>query len=639
MFIPTRGPARREVSGREKLDREELDQLQARGTIIFDERRTRPLYFDGRFLAARDLTREQNYFLTRQSDLGRAGGAGIVNGLMVEAHPSINTSIRISSGHGVTPSGELVVLPESLTVELANITESQRLDVAFGLSRIPRESPRNRSGLFIVALRAVEFTANPIASYPTTINGTRSVEDGDIVEGVAITLIPFPDDGSRDQPGLRRARVAHEVFVNSGTRSFPAGALPLAMIALDRGSTQWVDPFMVRREIGAEHGDILNLGFAPRALKEAHLLQYDQHLRSVFVERDKASRGRKFSASEHFLALPPAGRMPAAAINTSDFSQIFFPSEMDVDLSIIPDDEVAALLEESLLLPPIDLTLDGQEQESTSVLVLIPLPRRRIRTLRNTLPTLKRTLLPAAPGLLAKRKPLEVLQGLTMPKLLAPILESETLVDAAWRSALSRIDTLWYVRRRNLNFKAEAAGIDLRMYANEFADEDILQRALKKAGAQTQFTRLKSNASNEAVAEMSYTIARPKFIESRVLLYAVLGELDKSRITMGDEIPDLKGKRLLNRASVMKVSERFNEPRLGEGIIRMQKAGGDFDDQDKVVRTLAATNVIPELDSIVRGLKESEVAGFTQIVLEHAGKGEAAKIRQMVQEITEGKGK
>src|ERR1044072_7607377 len=109
MFNPTRGPARREVSGRDKLDQQELDNLQAAGTIIVDERRTRPPYFDGRFLAARDLTREQNYFLTRQGDLGKAGGLGIVNGLMVGPGPS-STSIAITAGHGITPSGELVVL-------------------------------------------------------------------------------------------------------------------------------------------------------------------------------------------------------------------------------------------------------------------------------------------------------------------------------------------------------------------------------------------------------------------------------------------------------------------------------------------------------------------------------------------------
>src|SRR5215218_6561845 len=62
---------------------ERLRRLQESNTLVVDDRRRRPLYFDGRFLAARDLTREQAYFLTRQADLGRAGGAGVVHGLEV----------------------------------------------------------------------------------------------------------------------------------------------------------------------------------------------------------------------------------------------------------------------------------------------------------------------------------------------------------------------------------------------------------------------------------------------------------------------------------------------------------------------------------------------------------------------------
>ena len=157
MFDPTRGPAR------ERIDQDEVEALRKAGTLVTDDRRRRPLYFDGRFLAARDLTREQNYFLTRQADLGRAGGAGVVAGLLVTAGETAS-SLRITAGHGVTTAGELVVLPDTITIQLADIAQIQRLDAAFGLLPIPREPARNRSGLFGVALRPVEFTANPTAA-------------------------------------------------------------------------------------------------------------------------------------------------------------------------------------------------------------------------------------------------------------------------------------------------------------------------------------------------------------------------------------------------------------------------------------------------------------------------------------------
>src|SRR5438874_13275698 len=109
MDLATRGPARERLTPREQIASDELERLKASGTLVIDDRRSRPLYFDGRFLAARDLTREQNYVLIRQADLGRAGGAGVVEGLLVRHGPAA-TSIAIDPGHGVTTSGELVLL-------------------------------------------------------------------------------------------------------------------------------------------------------------------------------------------------------------------------------------------------------------------------------------------------------------------------------------------------------------------------------------------------------------------------------------------------------------------------------------------------------------------------------------------------
>ena len=388
MLDPTRGPAR------EKIDRAEADRLRAGGTLAIDDRRTRPLYFDGRFLAARDLTRDQNYFLVRQADLSRAGGTGVVAGLEV-GHGSNANSIRISPGHGLTPGGESVVLPASLNVDVTQIPLIQRLNAAFGLSRIPADPVRSLTGLFVVALRPVEFTANPIASYPTSIEGPRTVEDSEVIEAAAVSLIPYPDSGGQDEMDLRRSRAAWEIFANRSTRGIPAQVLPLAMIALDRNGVHWIDPFLVRREVGAEHGNLPGLGFAPLSLREAHLQQYNSQLDEVVAARRSTNRGTRFAATEHFLTLPPAGRMPSACINPADFTQSFFPPTVDLDLSIIPDDELPILVEESLRLPPFDLTLTNDDLDSTAVVALIPVPRADLQRLKNSLTTLTRVIRPA----------------------------------------------------------------------------------------------------------------------------------------------------------------------------------------------------------------------------------------------------
>src|SRR2546423_5514013 len=106
-------------SDRELIPAEDAQALKDTGTLIIGERRTRTRYFDGRFLAAKDQTRDQNYFLTRLADLGRAGGAGVVAGLLV-TRTSPGT-VRIGAGQGVTPAGETVMVPADLTVTLEDI--------------------------------------------------------------------------------------------------------------------------------------------------------------------------------------------------------------------------------------------------------------------------------------------------------------------------------------------------------------------------------------------------------------------------------------------------------------------------------------------------------------------------------------
>src|SRR5580698_8453344 len=104
----------------------ELAVYQGNGSVALNSQRTRPLWFDGRFLAARDLAREQDYFLQRQADLGKAAGFGVVHGLHVDmpdtsAQNPDADAIVIRAGHGITRAGELVLLTDDLTLHLADL--------------------------------------------------------------------------------------------------------------------------------------------------------------------------------------------------------------------------------------------------------------------------------------------------------------------------------------------------------------------------------------------------------------------------------------------------------------------------------------------------------------------------------------
>ncbi len=584
------GPAR------ERIDVDELPGLTQSGVLQIDNRRRRTFYTDGRFLVANDLNRDQNYFLARQSMLGRAGGMGVVTGLQVRLD-NTGRLIRIEAGHGVTATGEIVVLDQTITLDLTDVPAQQRLDASFGVSRLPREAGRNRSGLYIVALRPVEFTAHPIpAAYPASITAKRGVEDGEIIEAAAVTLIPYQDAGSQFELGLRRAHVARRIFVENETGKIPAGALPLAMLALERGVIQWVDTFMVRREVGADHGDVLGLGFAPRATREAQLRQYDQHLTDALA---RSSAGQQVVAAQHFMALPPGGRMPVAGIDTTNFTQYYFPPEMDVELALVPEDEVPALLEESLLLPPLDLTLPGETHESTSILILAPVTRQQIRPLGTQLESLIRPVRSAVPGLVAQRKPLELLRGLRPLPRQPTILATQSLVDARWQAALADVTTLWYVRRRNLAYKESIVGVRVPVDNEEEGgnggnggnnpDPDQLRQVMDERlvlfALTERFAALPPRASAQAETELVQLLAATQMGRSRTLMVGALAELAQ------------QGEGRLSVAAVRGVATRYADATLGRGLLVLTRLNRRLD-EPLLTDLIGTTAPIPELDRV-----------------------------------------
>ncbi len=329
------------------LTQDQVTAAQNNGSLVIDSQRTRPYWFDGRFLAARDLQREQDYFLQRQADLGQAAGYSVIHGLQVDLPAAGDPSsaadtVIIRSGQGVTPAGELVLMPSDLTIHLSDLPDEQNLDVQFNLSSIPNTPTRTRSGLYVLALRPVEFTANPIASYPTSIQGTRTTHDGDIVEATAVSLTPYPNpvswtsSSSQDQ-SLLRAALARQIFLNANPSQLPNALLPLAMVYLQRGVITWVDSYLVRRDSGPQYSG-LRLGLADPATQQAFLRQYDSQLQETVAGRVSSGVSPSFAATTYFQALPPAGRFPLASIGitsqntTQTFTQAFFPQQLDVRL-------------------------------------------------------------------------------------------------------------------------------------------------------------------------------------------------------------------------------------------------------------------------------------------------------------------
>jgi hypothetical protein len=203
-------------SNRIQIAPEDVVSLRNAGVLVEDDRRQRPRWFDGRFLAARDLIREQQYFLTREADLGQAAGSGVAEGLTIRegAQPQ---SLVIGAGHGITPSESLCcshpISPCGWQTFRARSSTRRSSDWASCLSRRCAAAPAVRT-----RFAAVEFTANPIGAYPTSMTGQRTVEDGDVIEATAVVLVPWQDDGATDALDARRGRAARAIFVDGTDR-------------------------------------------------------------------------------------------------------------------------------------------------------------------------------------------------------------------------------------------------------------------------------------------------------------------------------------------------------------------------------------------------------------------------------------
>lgn len=554
-------------------------QLRQAQLLVEESHRVRPRYFDGKFLAARDLTRDQAYFLARQAGFARALGAGVVDGLQVRAG-AVASDLEVDAGFGYTASGELVSLERGLRVSLAQLFRLQTLAAQLQTLRRPGPPLRNRTGIFVLGLRAIEFAANPVAAYPTRLDGPRQVEEGDIVEASALTLAHWLD-APADDVDLQRGRLARDAFVSQSLPPLPAEMLPLAVVAVAGDAVRWVDMPLVRRTAGQAQSDVLGFGFAPRLLREAHLAQYTQQLREIAA---RGMSGRP-NAAQWFQALPAAGPMPAAAVNPADFSQSWFPPGVDAELMLVPEDEVAALVEESLLLPPIDLQLNAAEQESTAVAILVAVPRPALaRQAARLRARLQRPTFAPAVRLNAKRLPLDTLRLLANARLTAvplPTASEADPADAVWAELLGQQSLLWYTRRRNLSLRPEIEGTAVAVV---LADDDPVDRPRSRAPASPAVRRdkLLAKAGVFAAAEIVRLLDAPKIAASPLLTEAAIVRLDRER--------------RIGSAAVAQLAEQLGAAGAGEGLARLLQARPDLRDDPAAIAKLAAHDKLFELD-------------------------------------------
>lgn len=628
------------------------------GAIVVDSGRRRPFYFDGRFLTANDLIADQDYIRARQSDLAQAMGAGIIRGLTVSIAAdgtSQTPLLRIDPGSGVTPAGDLVSIASRVELRLSDIPATTGLDAQLGVKLLPAAAARNRSGLFVLALRPIEFSANPVAAYPTSLEGVRTVRDGDIVEATAVTLIPYPDRAGVENAEAKRARVAREIFYDRMRPGALQEALPLAMLYLEGGALRWLDMYLVRREIGAESTLAAGLAQRPRALLEAWLHQYRDQLDDV----DTAAIQAGFAATRYFEVLPPVGPLPASTLTFENqlgamtLLQSFFPPLVDVEFAFVPSDELAALVQDALALPPIDLHAADEDLDHLSLLVVAPVPRQELEAHKRALQSVVRPVRAAAAGMLAKRSPFESLVRIGSPAAVAQPDPSQQQLAAAWQAALHGARAaankvtlgrgmFWYLRKRQLPYTAEITGTTLRLAGDAGAlDAEVSNRLVADKRAE-EFTTLIAPLPRLAQAEVVNLLAAPRLaispsLASTAKLPATSDILRRSAFTaLAQARTAAEGTTgtKFDHAAVLGVVRKFGDPHLGEGFDALLQATDEETRKKlttaKAVTTIETSGVAPELDRAARLLPVEKQPEFAADLAKAAAAGSVEQVRKLV---------
>jgi hypothetical protein len=354
--------------------------------------RRRLSLFTGRALSDTALDGEQLYRSGRLAMLGQAVTPGTVQGLELAVDvTAADPVLTVNMGYGILANGEDVTLLSTLRTTLSTLPVIDETGTVVSLFK--DFAGANAAGILVLQPIVAQLNGQSLDTAPTSMLVSGNLEascdadpseyafqDLEIVDGCRIGFLPWPTETlTLPDPSVGastwRNRIAYAIYAAEialpADTSFPweLVGLPLAVAGFDASSKLlFADRYSVVRQGGLPRSRYVlptNVGLAQPiqlvqpALAQARIAQLAEQI----VQTPGIT-----ALGNVMTLLPPAGILPAAAVNFPGQSIPWFPTNWTVTAGPIHLEELESALESGMTSEPLDVT-----QEEV-VELLVPLP-------------------------------------------------------------------------------------------------------------------------------------------------------------------------------------------------------------------------------------------------------------------------
>ncbi|HEX4030673.1 MAG TPA: hypothetical protein VHX20_09945 [Terracidiphilus sp.] len=348
--------------------------------------------FTGRALSDTALDNEQAYRSGRLALLGQSVTPGTVSGLELAVNASVaDPVLTVNAGYGILANGEDVTLLSTLRTALSTLAVLDETGAAVSLFK--DFAAGGAAGILLLQPIVAQLNGESLDTAPSSILVSGNLDascdqdpseyafqDLEIVDGCRIGFLPWPMDvlplpNAALNTATWRNRLAYAIY--AAEIALPADTalpwelvgLPLAIAGFDpTGKLLFADRYSVVRQGGLprvryvvplQAGLAQPIQMVQPAVAQARIAQLAEQI----VQTPGIS-----SLATAMALLPPAGILPAAAVNFPAKTIPWFPSNWSIQAGPIHLEELESALQTAMTADPLDVT------QNESVELLVPLP-------------------------------------------------------------------------------------------------------------------------------------------------------------------------------------------------------------------------------------------------------------------------